>query len=323
MTTNFKVYLNNTQYDLSMVCFITNTGINYTLNYDPSINDSSIANLISNGTYDTSYNKPRNLNYNAIINNINYDLSTFFTSRYVTFTTSQTYTLPSNIFSIAVYTIGGGGGGGGGGGSSGFYSGQGGGGGGSSFPVYSNINVINGINTITINVGGGGSGGNNNSTSNIGPGWVGNKPGTYPGINPYPGSNGTNGGNSYVTYNGTNLCISNGGYAGIGGLGAVDNNSGTSNNGGATGVTGGTNGTKGNSVSGQGGNTPGGTGGAANPTDLTFIYSNIFNTIVNTSTYGKGGNGSSGGLFSPSGSRRQSGDGTNGYQGAVTIFFIY
>jgi hypothetical protein len=84
-----------------------------------------------------------------MINSINYDLSTYFTSRYVTFTSTQTYTLHSNISSIAVYTIGGGGGGGGGG-SSGFYTGQGGGGGCSSFPIYYKLNIINGINTINI-----------------------------------------------------------------------------------------------------------------------------------------------------------------------------
>jgi hypothetical protein len=292
LKSNYNILINSIEYDLMDLATlqnnnngITNTKFNIVLN-------ENIIDLSNCILYDTSYTKINNLNY--IIGST--DISYYFMPRYYYYHNSITgLKIPDGCTSIGIISIGGGGGGGGGGGSVGNYFAQGGGGGASACAVYYNrLTVMSGslINLVIGGAGSGGAGGKNGTTAS----------------NITDGDSGTPGGDSYITYNGTNYCISYGGGAGGGG---GRGNSTTYVNGGNAGSTGGNDGADGQRLSGSG---PGGSGGTTvSYTSSNFPYTNLRSTFPNI-IGGNGGNGAKN-IAATAGS--------SGTTGVVILFFYY
>ncbi len=308
VSTNFKVLSNVNQTDnidlLDIISLTNGTSqdTKYLINTNASINANDFK-LYS--LYDSSYVKPNNLNLFVTDTSQNIvDISTYFSAKFMDINVAGTYSyvIPKGVIRIATITIGGGGGGGGGGGANlnGKIS-QAGGGGGSSFPVFTNMNsTIKEGNTITIVVGSGGTPGARGQ-NNVG-GTVGS------------GTDGTNGGNTYITYNSTNYGISYGGIKGLRGANYISGGITIISNGGS-GSSGGVNGANGTQNT-----TTGGAGGTFNLTSVNFPQSVFFrNLITNNNVYGQAGDGGKGGT----GGGNAPGGGTAGTNGYIRIYFFY
>lgn len=198
-----------------------------------------------------------------------------------TFTSSGTFTVPSNVRSIDVFCVGGGGGGGGGGH---FPNPAGGGGGGAGYAVTKTIAVTPG-QTIAVTIGGGGYGGRAGSN---GPGGEGGAGGTtsFGSVTASGGGGGNRGG-------GTNYFGGNGGSGGGGGGDYV------LGNGADSGGTGGTNGGNGSGSSGNGGSLGYGKGSTTRafnePSNTLYAGGGGGGASTNSKYSAVGGNGGSGG----------------------------
>ena len=181
----------------------------------------------------------------------------------IVYTSSGTFTVPTGVTSLSCVVVGGGGGSTGCSGAS-QYSGAGGGGGGLAYGTFS----VTPGSTVTVQVGAGGTAGTNvnNSTNKAGTG--GESKITYGGTDmliAYGGVGGTYGINTYAAggryFRSSQVTLRGGGYGGYGGHGGRNTGGGGGGGAGGYGGTGGNGGVKNSGVGSYGNNGGGGGGG--------------------------------------------------------------